>query len=77
LKQADLLSARITNNNKFIEIIMTKEGNGAERQQLQRALEMTLQYGGLDKVDLALLFAQVGSMAATTPPPQPQGQTMG
>jgi hypothetical protein len=77
LKQADLLSARLTSNNAFVNIIMTKEGNGAERLQLQKALEMSVQYGGLEGVDLAVLFAQVGSMMASTPPPQPVGQAVG
>jgi hypothetical protein len=77
LKQAELLSARLTSNNEFIKIIMNKEGNGVERGQLQRALEMSVQYGGLEGVDLAVLFAQVGSMAASTPPPQPTNTPFG
>ena len=71
IKGMDASTARMTNNSKFVEIIMSKENNGQERAQLQRALQMAAQSGGMDKVDLPLLFAMVGSMAATTPPPEP------
>jgi len=59
LKAYEVMVSRVTNNNKFIEIIMNGENNGAERVQLQRALKLTAQMGGLDKVDLALVFANV------------------
>jgi hypothetical protein len=72
LRGMDASTARMTNNSKFIEIIMSKENNGMERSQLQKALQAAAQAGGLDKVDLPLLYAMVGSMAATTPPPAPQ-----
>ena len=62
---------KMNNNSKFIEIIMSKENNGMERAQLQKALERAAQMGGMDKVDLPLLYAMVGSMAATAPPPEP------
>lgn len=71
IKGMDASTARMTNNSKFVEIIMSKENNGQERAQLQKALQMAAQSGGMDKVDLPLLFAMVGSMAATTPPPDP------
>jgi hypothetical protein len=74
LRGMDAGTVRMTNNSKFIEIIMSKENNGMERKQLQDALQMAVQSGGLDKVDLPLLYAMVGSMAATAPPPAPVGQ---
>lgn len=76
LKGMEAGTTRMTNNSKFIEIIMSKENNGMERKQLQDALQMAVQSGGLDKVDLPLLYAMVGSMAATAPPPAPAGQSV-
>lgn len=70
LKNIEAATTRMTNNSKFIEIIMSKENNGMERAQLQKALERAAQMGGMDKVDLPLLYAMVGSMAATAPPPE-------
>ena len=59
IKAIDVSTARLNNNNEFIKAIMTKENAGMEMVQLTRALKLTAQMGGLDKVDLPLVYANV------------------
>jgi hypothetical protein len=74
LKAFEVAVARVTNNNKFIENIMTGENNGAERIKLERALKQVAMMGGLDKVDLALVYANVDMLEASMAQNAPQMQ---
>jgi hypothetical protein len=64
IKAIDVSTARLNNNNEFIKAIMTKENAGMEMVQLTRALKLTAQMGGLDKVDLPLVYANVDMLEA-------------
>jgi hypothetical protein len=70
LKAFDVAVARVTNNHKFIDTIMAGENNGAERVKLERALKQVAMMGGLDKVDLALVYANVDMLEQAQNQPQ-------
>ena len=73
LKRVEVAMKRVDNNQKFIDLIMGAENNGMDRVKLERSLKLVAQMGGLDKVDLALVYANVDMLEGSMNRPVEQG----